>query len=70
MPAPSVRWLRYLVIILIGNALYFAAMPHLPPAARHHRYQLDLGTLVDFWFCLMVFGIFELVAFLRNRSRP
>jgi hypothetical protein len=68
-PAPK-RWLRYLVIIIIGNVLYFAAMPHLPAAARHKRYQLDLGTLVDFWFCLVVFGLFELVDFLRKRRRP
>jgi hypothetical protein len=67
-PSPA-RWLRYLVIILIGNALYFAAMPHLPRAARHHRFSLDLGTLVDFWFCLVVFGIFELVDFLRKRHK-
>jgi hypothetical protein len=63
------RWLRYLAIILIGNALYFAALPHLPPAARHQRFKLDLGTLVDFWFCLVVFGIFELVDFLRKRAK-
>lgn len=68
-PTPK-RWLRYLVIIIIGNAVYFAAMPHLPPAARHQRYQLDLGTLVDFWFCLVVFGLFELVDFLRRRRKP
>ena len=64
------KWLRYLVIIVIGNALYFTAMPHLPPAARHQRFKLDLGTLVDFWFCLMVFGIFELVRFLIRRRKP
>jgi hypothetical protein len=67
-PSPA-RLLRYLVIIVIGNALYFISMPHLPSAARHKRFQLDLGTLVDFWFCLVVFGIFELVDFLRKRNK-
>lgn len=62
-------WFRYLVIILIGNALYFAAMPHLPPAARHEGFKLDIGTLVDFWFCLVVFGVFELIAYLRRRGK-
>jgi hypothetical protein len=29
-----------------------------------------LGTVVDFWFCLIVFGIFELITFLlKNRSK-
>ena len=63
------RLLRYLVIIVIGNILYFMAMPHLPAAARHKRFQPDLGTLVDFWFCLVVFGIFELVDFVRKRNK-
>jgi hypothetical protein len=63
------RYLRYLIIIIIGNALYFLSMPYLPPAARHQRFQLDLGTVVDFWFCLVVFGIFELVRFLRSRGK-
>jgi hypothetical protein len=69
MNLTSARWLRYLVIILIGNALYFIVMPHLPAAARHKRFELDLGTLVDFWFCLVVFGVFELVGFLYRRTK-
>jgi hypothetical protein len=63
------QWLRYLIIIVIGNVLYFAAMPHLPLAARHERFKLDLGTLVDFWFCLMVFGVFELIRYFRKRRK-
>ena len=65
-------WLRWLVIILLGNGLYFALSPYLPPGARHTGFKLDLGTLVDFWFCLVVFGVFELVIFLwgrRSRSQ-
>jgi len=72
MSAKNIRWIRWLVVILLGNGLYFALSPYLPPAARHQRFKLDLGTLVDFWFCLIVFGIFELVAFLqgsRNSTR-
>ena len=66
MSSNTSRWTRWLLIILIGNGLYFAFSPYLPPAARHQRFQPDIGTLVDFWFCLIVFGIFELVAFLKN----
>ena len=64
--------MRWLMIILLGNGLYFALFPYLPTPARHRGFHVDLGTLVDFWFCLIVFGIFELAAFLngdRNRSR-
>ena len=64
------RYLRWLVIILLGNGLYYAFFPYLPLAARHQTFKVDLGTLVDAWFCLIVFGIFELVAFLQgNRGK-
>ena len=69
MKLNSSLWLRYLIIILIGNILYYLAMPYLPPAARHERFKLDLGTLVDFWFCLVVFGAFELVRYLERRRK-
>jgi hypothetical protein len=69
MSAINTRWFRWLIVILIGNGLYFTLSPYLPPAARHQRFQLDLGTLVDFWFCLIVFGIFELVAFLHDKRK-
>jgi hypothetical protein len=62
------KWLKYLIAIILGNGLYFALNPYLPEAARHHIYKLDLGTLVDFWLCLMVYGLLELGAFLRKRG--
>ena len=52
------RLLRYLVIIVIGNILYFMAMPHLPEAARHNLFTLDLGTLLDFCLSLVFLGVF------------
>jgi hypothetical protein len=65
----TVKWFKYLVAILLGNGLYFALNPYLPQPARHHLYNLDLGTIVDFWFCLLVFGLLELGAFLHNRGK-
>ena len=55
------HWLKYLAVILIGNLLYFGLMPYLPAGARHRSFHVDAGTLVDLWFCLIVYGIFELV---------
>ncbi len=64
-------WIKFLAAILLGNALYWALYPYLPPAARRQRaFWPDLGTLVDFWLCLFVYGILELAAFLRKRGRP
>lgn len=65
------RWLKYVVAILFGNALYFALSPYLPPLAQHQIFRLDLGTVIDLWFCLFVYGVLELVSFVRRRrSRP
>jgi hypothetical protein len=64
----TVKWLKYLAAILLGNGLYFALNPYLPEAARHHPFKLDLGTLVDFWLCLVVYGVLELGSFLHRRS--
>jgi len=52
-----VNWLQALVAIILGNVVYFLLMPSLPPVARHHRFQVDLGTLIDFWFCLVAYGL-------------
>jgi hypothetical protein len=62
-------WIKYLVAIVLGQALYFAVAPHLPRAAQHERFQFDLGTVVDFWFCLFFYGLIELFVFLRRRAR-
>jgi hypothetical protein len=49
--------LQALLAIVLGNLLYFLLLPSLPPAARHHPFHVDLGSLVDFWFCLVVYGL-------------
>jgi hypothetical protein len=32
-------------------------LPSLPPVARHHPFRIDLGTALDFWFCLVAYGL-------------
>ena len=65
------RLLKQLVAIVIGNAIYFfLLMPHLPVRAQHRADKLDLGLLVDFWICVVVYGVMELMARAwRNNSR-
>jgi hypothetical protein len=54
--------LKSLVAVVIGNAIYFLMiMPLLPPAGRHKIARIDLGLVIDFWVCLVVFGLIELV---------
>jgi hypothetical protein len=55
------RLWRYLLAILIGNAIYFSVERYLPERARHHPYQIDWGLAVDFWICLACFGIIRLI---------
>jgi hypothetical protein len=69
MKVNALTWIKYLVAIVLGQALYFAMAPHLPLVAQHQRFRFDMGTIIDFWFCLFVYGLIELVVFLRNRTR-
>ncbi len=69
MRPASAKWLKYVVAILAGNAVYFALSPHLPPAARHRSWEVDLGTVVDFWFCLLIYGLIDLGSYLVRRRR-
>jgi hypothetical protein len=52
----KVNFFQSLIAVVAGNVVYFLLMPHLPPAARHNPMKLDLGVLVDFWFCLVFLG--------------
>lgn len=63
------RWIKYLIAIVAGNIIYFAIAPHLPPAARHHPYRADIGLFVDLWFCVVVYGLTELLVSMAHRRR-
>jgi hypothetical protein len=56
-----VNFLQALLAIIVGNVAYFLVAPHLPPAARHHPFHVDLGSVVDFWFCLVAYGLIRTV---------
>lgn len=62
------NFLQSLAAVLAGNIIYFLVMPYLPPAARHNPARLDLGVIVDFWFCLVCLGLIKTFA-KRRRSR-
>ena len=56
--------------MLLGNAIYFLLMPHMPAGARHAPNRLDVGLAVDFWFCLVAYGVIDLAQRLRARQHP
>lgn len=51
------KLLQTLLAIILGNVVYFVLIPQLPPAARHHPFHVDLGLVLDFWFCLVAYGL-------------
>jgi hypothetical protein len=59
----SVRlnFLQALLAIILGNVVYFVLYPSLPPVARHHPFRMDLGVVLDFCFCLLVYGMIRTV---------
>jgi hypothetical protein len=56
-PSVLVNFLQVLLAIILGNVAYFVLAPSFPPAARHRLFQVDLGLVVDFWFCLVAYGL-------------
>ena len=57
-----------LVAVLAGNAVYFLLVRYLPPAARHVAPRLDLGMVVDFWICSVIFGLIKTASRRRRNS--
>ena len=66
-PSLIANYLQSLLAVLLGNAAYYALLPSLPQAARHKLFQIDLGLLVDFWFCLVAFGLIRTAQWWRHR---
>jgi hypothetical protein len=55
------RWVEYLIAILAGNGIYFAVLHSgLPPALQHAPFRFDLGLLIDFACCVLVYGAIRL----------
>lgn len=69
MSSRSKRWIKYLIAVVVGNVVYFSFESHLPPAAQHQPYHADLGMFVDLWFCVVAYGLLELLISLAKRFR-
>lgn len=52
-----INLLQALLAIILGNVVYFALIPSLPPGARHRPFHVDVGMALDFWFCLVAYGL-------------
>lgn len=56
-PSVLMNFLQALFAIILGNIVYFLLMPSLPMVARHRPFRIDLGMIIDFWFCLVAYGL-------------
>jgi hypothetical protein len=57
-----------LVAVLGGNGAYYLLMRYLPMRARHVPFQMDVGLVVDLWFCLVAFGVIKTVTGWRAKK--
>ena len=55
------RFWQSLIAVLAGNAIYFSIERYLPLRAQHHIYQIEWGLGVDFWICLVCYGLVRLI---------
>ena len=62
MTKPVRNFVQAFGAVVVGNAVYFLLMPHLPAAAYHVPFRLDAGLVVDFCFCLLAFGLIKVVS--------
>jgi len=61
------NFIESLLAVLLGNAAYLLLSPSLPVAAQHNAFRLDLGVLIDFWFCVVAFGLIRTARWWRRR---
>jgi hypothetical protein len=69
MSKSTANFLHALLAVLAGNAAYFLVERYLPVGARHVVFKFDWGMVVDFWFCLVAFGVVKAVANWRRKAR-
>ena len=56
--APAMaNFLQVLAAVVLGNVTYFVLEPTFPLVARHRPFHFDLGMALDFWFCLVAYGL-------------
>jgi hypothetical protein len=55
------RWVEYTAAILAGNAIYFLILyPDFPPALQHRPFRVDVGLVIDFFCCVVVYAVIRL----------
>jgi hypothetical protein len=64
--SPRQFW-HNLAAVVLGNAAYFSLDRYLPAAGRHVPYRIDWGLAIDFWVCLVFYGLLAQLKWFRRR---
>ncbi len=68
-PSLLANFVKSLIAVLAGNAVYFLIVdPRLPAPARHQLFQFDLGVVIDAWICLVFWGLIEMLVRWKRRK--
>lgn len=59
-------WQSFAAVVL-GNAAYFSLDRYLPPTGRHEPFKIDWGLAVDFWCCLVFYGLLARLKWFKRR---
>ena len=60
LPVKHRIW-RQLIAVVAGNLIYLVVEPYLPLRAQHQLYQVDWGLAVDFWICVVCYGLIRML---------
>jgi ABC-type uncharacterized transport system permease subunit len=53
---------KSLIAVVVGNVIYmFLLLPYLPSRVQHQPFRLDIGLALDFWLCLVIYGLLGLL---------
>jgi hypothetical protein len=55
-PSVLVNFIEAFAAVVLGNLAYFLLAPSLR-LPRHRPFQMDIGLFVDFWFCVVAYGL-------------
>jgi hypothetical protein len=55
-PSVLLNLIQALCAIILGNVACYFLAPSLP-LPRHIPFQFDAGLVVDFWFCVVAYGL-------------
>jgi hypothetical protein len=52
---------RSLIAVVAGNLIYLWVENYLPARGQHQLYKVDWGLAVDFWICLVCYGLLRFI---------